>query len=1271
MENIKILSMNCRGLRDNNKRKDVFKYLRQKNCSICCLQDTHLMDDDYSYIRSQWGFEVHLSSGSRDSRGVAILFRSNFEYKILNERKDKAGNMLILDIQTGNNTFTLVNIYGPNNDNPQFYTELNQIISNSQNDFTIICGDFNLVQDQCLDLYNYRMLNNPRARLELLQLKEVNGLQDPWRIYNPDKLYYTWFKKNPIKKARLDYFLISEELLALINKVEIKPGYRTDHSLIEMEIKFSRFNKGKGFWKFSNHLLRDKEYLDKVKLTIQNIEEKYVLPVYNYENLKDIPKNEIQFNINDQMFFEQILLEIRGMTIPFSSKKKKETKLREDFLIKQIELLNSITQQSDSCLLLEILEEYQKELENIRNESLKGLMMRSKAKWIEQGEKPTKYFCSLEKRNFINKTVTRIKDNSGFVTTDQSAILTEISKFYQHLYSNKDDQLEEICLEKHIKCKTIPKLSKENSDMLEGKITYDELKYAVKNMKNNKTPGTDGFTAEFLKMFWSQLGHYLLRSLNYSFEAGELSITQKQGIITILPKGDKPRELLKNWRPISLLNVSYKVLATCLANRMKKFLHLLIHENQKGFIAGRYIGENTRLLYDIMNFTENNKIPGLLLLVDFEKAFDSISWSFMYKVMKYFNFGPDMLNWIKILYKDAKFCVIQNGIFSRFVNIERGCRQGDPISPYLFVLCVEILGILCRTNEDIKGIKINEKEYKIFQYADDTGFFLDGSENSLKNTINLLDQYFKFSGLKPNLDKTKAIWIGSMKESALNLCQRKKIVWTQEPFTVLGVIFSTNIAEIPELNYVHKLATIKNVIKQWQKRRLSVLGKITVVKTILIPKLVHLFISIPKPTDTFIKDLENILYKFIWNKKDRVARNMLIQDYKSGGCRMIQIHSYIKALKLTWLRRVFDSSASWKDIFCHDCKTDAVRLICFGDTYAIKISNNTTNTFWKETLKSFAELKKKTFYMKLNHSEILNLPIWYNSRIRLGNSSVYFKKWKEKGILFINDLIKQDGQYMEYNEFCNTYRFETPITQYYGLRNVIVKIWPELRNNILGSPRPTIPGILTIFNKNKKGCRTMYDIFLLDNKVSNSYLEKWKIDLAIREQWQTEHLNSLVFRCTGDVTIRWFQYRITHRILATNKYLYNIKINSNPLCTFCNKDEETLLHLFVSCEYVNNIWNLIEKWIYDETGILLNYSKKDIIFGKQGKQFIPSNMITYIVKYYIYKQKLKKGILSFKYIKQDIYNYYQLEKYMYCKEGLFQKFSKRWKSLEKLFVTKV
>ena len=192
----------------------------------------------------------------------------------------------------------------------------------------------------------------------------------------------------------------------------------------------------------------------------------------------------------------------------------------------------------------------------------------------------------------------------------------------------------------------------------------------------------------FFYFFWTDIGIFILRSLNYGYRSGSLSVTQKQGIITCLPKPNKSRENLKNWGPISLLNVIYKMASAVISNRLKLVLHNLIHEDQKGFIAGRFIGENIRLIYDVLFETKNQNIPGLLLSIDFEKAFDTVSWKFISKTLDYFNFGDSIKKWIKLFQNGAESGILQNGFISEFFLFKKRLQARGPyITLYLLIMC--------------------------------------------------------------------------------------------------------------------------------------------------------------------------------------------------------------------------------------------------------------------------------------------------------------------------------------------------------------------------------------------------------------------------------------------------------------------------------------------------------------------------------------------------------------------------------------------------------
>ena len=246
-----------------------------------------------------------------------------------------------------------------------------------------------------------------------------------------------------------------------------------------------------------------------------------------------------------------------------------------------------------------------------------------------------------------------------------------------------------------------------------------------------------------------------------------MSPSQRQAIITLIEKKDQDRCDLKNWRPISLLNVDAKIASKVIAERMKRLLPGLIHNNQSGYITGRNISENIRSILDIMEYTKVKKLPGLLLFIDFEKAFDSLEWDFLEKCLEKFNFGPDFRRWVKIFYNDVQSCVINNGLCSRYFNIARGVRQGDPLSPYLFVTAVEILAIAIRNQENIKGLTIDGLETKLLQFADDTTAVLSDL-HSARALFGLLERFEKASGLKLNVAKTEAMWIGSLQIVRLN-----------------------------------------------------------------------------------------------------------------------------------------------------------------------------------------------------------------------------------------------------------------------------------------------------------------------------------------------------------------------------------------------------------------------------------------------------------------------------------------------------------------------
>ena len=313
--------------------------------------------------------------------------------------------------------------------------------------------------------------------------------------------------------------------------------------------------------------------------------------------------------------------------------------------------------------------------------------------------------------------------------------------FYSKLYSRQrvnlnSERAESFFLENP----NILKLCDELSSLCEGKITFQECKSILGAFQLGKTPGNDGIPIEFYKIFWPLIGEFLIASFNEAFDNKEMSPSQKQALITLMEKKGKDRNYLENWTSISLINVDAKIASKVIAARIIRVLPEIIHTNHTGYVKDRFIGEAARSIIDVMEYTKQQNIPGILLFIDFEKAFDSIDWTFMLKCLDAFGFGPTIIRWVETFYNGITSCVLNNGISTPYFELQRGVRQGDPLSPYLFIIAAEILAVTIRSREDIRGVMIGQEEFKLVQYADDLTLLVPNIE-CVKLILQLLDRF--------------------------------------------------------------------------------------------------------------------------------------------------------------------------------------------------------------------------------------------------------------------------------------------------------------------------------------------------------------------------------------------------------------------------------------------------------------------------------------------------------------------------------------------------
>ena len=343
---VKILSMNCQGLASPHKRRDVFHYLKQKSYSIYLLQDTHFDPKSENCIRAEWGYKCYFASYRSNARGVAILFNNNFEFQVVKIFKDIAGNYLFILLMSYmmSKHFLIVNIYGPNSDNPNFYSELEKHVKEIDFDYLIMGGDWNIALNFILDCCQYKHLNNPKAQEQVLDELIPNlDLLDVWRENNPELRRYTWRRKKPFQQSRIDFFLISDLLSSYVTDVDIKSGYRTDHSAITLTLSSGQDIKHHTLWKFNNSLLKEKQFVDEINEVIKSVKEEYAALPYNRTNISQVPNDTIQFTISDQLFLDVLLMKIRSKTISYATMRKRENEQREKELEQNIQELEART----------------------------------------------------------------------------------------------------------------------------------------------------------------------------------------------------------------------------------------------------------------------------------------------------------------------------------------------------------------------------------------------------------------------------------------------------------------------------------------------------------------------------------------------------------------------------------------------------------------------------------------------------------------------------------------------------------------------------------------------------------------------------------------------------------------------------------------------------------------------------------------------------------------------------------------------------------------
>ena len=1009
-----------------------------------------------------------------------------------------------MDITEGEKRATICAVCAPNVDSPAFFEDIEERLK-ERCEHKIIIGDFNLALDVEMDRLN-TYCNNNKARDKVLDMCEHYHMVDIWRVRNQDCREYSWIKKGsyPKKASRIDFVLVSNGLDQKVEIVQYLSSIYTDHRAIYMVVELISADRGVGYWKFNTSLLKNMEFLDtinrEIDLTLQSTME--LCPLTRWEHLKT---------------------RIKKATKKFANQKSAQDKLVISQLSEKVDDMEKnlpLTREDDF-----LLENTKIELEDKVMERIQGVMFRSKVKWYEEGEKSTKYFFALEKAKYNAKTCYKMLDDHDQEVVCPEEILKLQRDFYVKLY--QEDDFVNFSLENSTNIR-VPEKVKE---MQEKQISMLDLELAIKAMNNGKTPGEDGIPVDFYKVFWTKIRELFYEVVTVTYEQEALHESARKGILNLIPKQNKDSRYTKNLRPITLLNTDYKIIEKAIANKMVPALEHIIHQDQRGFMKNRRISVNIRKMLDIMHQAQKEDLEAVVLSLDFVKCFDKCSFQILFGSLDYFGFGEVVKVWTKILYSNFTVRVQNNGHFSDLIRIQKGVHQGGCCSAIYFLVIAEILAITLRENEQIEGITLQNIRNLLNQFADDMDIFSLAKEESLKAIFRELEAFRLQSGFTVSYDKTTLYRIGSLRHSNARMYDIDNFVWSNEDISVLGVIIAHE--NIVEKNYSCVVEKAKKVLKGWQNRNLSLIGRVRVINSLVGSLFVHKMMVLPRIPIMILKDLDNLFRDYLWNgRKAKIQLGILQLDKKEGGLGLVHLGKKEQALKATWPQILHKeqeySELVYNTMRCQELGANIWR--CNLDPEDVK-KMKITNNFWKDVLWCWSYFN---FYQNVR---VENQIIWYNSRIRIGKGPFLWADCLRKGLMFVYQLFEKQ---CFKSEVCLMEQYGLSTLRVNSLKSAIPKEWMEY---FLVTPLETISPIPPhtydmCVGVYQYGLSQKIYKFILEDVIimSNKYI-KWRLELGesfceTLIDYRDEHIN--IYRTTNVPKYRSFQYRLLQRALVTN-----------------------------------------------------------------------------------------------------------------------------------------
>lgn len=895
---ISALSYNVRGITTSRKQLLLREWIEANPHDAVLLQELHMTKKEQleSFKKIFPGYNITCSLGTWAAGGTMIMTKHRL--RVVDSGTDDCGRVAFVKVLTNSGAVVIASVYAPAQpqERCEFFEHLHLQVPSAQ--WTLIGGDFNCSPDHVKDRSEQKSRPERRSYAALdRHFLQPLSLTELFRSKHPRSAAYSYHSDTRSTHCRIDFFVGTELVRRSVQRIVYLPIGLSDHDGLSVTLSFPTTATTVDYrrWICNTEVLKRPSFLKRFQriwdiLCLSSnfdgidwwTDLKTSLTLLLQDEQKQMTR-EARRDIKDLQSQYRALAEN-----PSADNLTNMTQVRG--AIQQLLEARAATRTHGHCGSDQTLGEIAQ---------TRVASTRTNQSWV----------------HFLNHPI------HGRVQTKE-AMVEVATDFYRELYREKpiDKATWPVLFD------GVPKLNGHERECLEREITAAECYEALCAMPERKSPGDDGITVEVWRAIFPIIGEHYVSMINSARQSG-FQPEFLRALLTLIKKKGASEGQMKDFRPLSLMNIDYKILSKVLSTRLRKVLGSIVHRDQSCGIPGRNIQDNVLVIRALIEHQRMIRDPVGIILWDQEKAFDRVNHQYLLATLKNFGFGPEFMKWVKLLYTNGSFRVKVNDGISMPIPFESGVRQGCSLSGSLFVICLEPLMHRIRSNRAIPGIlppggqyanireialaraNTDEEQVRIkaVAYADDVSTIVRNSDEE-GATIAMFDLYNTASGAKTNSTKTELLWVSDWL-SPPRFQAKIRCDWC----TFLGVPIDTK-GQLPICELERKVSKIKQQIGYWSQINLSLTERATVTKVFILSQLIYWLSLMPVPAET-LERVQRTILAFFWKAwGPRMNFRTIIGPKDRGGFTLPDIETMVSSLRIKCGIQLINRArpAAWK-----------------------------------------------------------------------------------------------------------------------------------------------------------------------------------------------------------------------------------------------------------------------------------------------------------------------------------------------------------------------